>query len=74
LKQTVTAKEKEAVDLKEKYEIYLEKAKFIIKMLDPNNNQLLNAEISSLKSQLNEKEKKIIELVVCALLIDLEHT
>ncbi len=74
MKQTVTAKEKEAVDLKEKYEIYLEKAKFIIKMLDPNNNQLLNAEISSLKSQLNEKEKKIIELVVCALLIDLEHT
>ncbi len=64
LKHVVITKEKDAADLKEKYEVYLGKAKFIIKMLDPNNNQLTNNEINSLRNNLNAKDKQIDELTV----------
>lgn len=62
----LAAKEKEIVELNEKYRIYLEKAKIVIKSLDPRNTPNAgahtNTEMQFLKSQLSEKEKLVKQL------------
>lgn len=52
-------KEKEMKDLNEKYRVYLEKAKIVIKTLDPRNSTNANSEVQFLKTQLIEKERQI---------------
>ena len=56
-------KEKEIIDLNEKYRVYLEKAKIVIKSLDPRNSNG-NNEAQYLKNQLIEKDKQIKQLMV----------
>lgn len=60
----ISAKEKEIVEINEKYRIYLEKAKVVIKSLDPRNGSTSNHEIQFLKTQLTEKDKIIKQLTV----------
>ncbi len=60
----MTAKEKEIAELNEKYRIYLEKAKIVIKSLDPRNNSTNNHEVQFLKTQMIEKDKTIKQLTV----------
>uniref|UniRef100_A0A4W4FUX9 Calponin-homology (CH) domain-containing protein n=1 Tax=Electrophorus electricus TaxID=8005 RepID=A0A4W4FUX9_ELEEL len=47
--------------MEERYKLYLEKARNVIRALDPKLNPA-SAEIQSLKNQLSEKEKKIVTL------------
>uniref|UniRef100_A0A673GF43 Protein Hook homolog 1 n=1 Tax=Sinocyclocheilus rhinocerous TaxID=307959 RepID=A0A673GF43_9TELE len=47
--------------MEERYKMYLEKARDVIRALDPKLNPA-SAEIQSLKAQLSEKEKRIIAL------------
>uniref|UniRef100_A0A671L9V9 Protein Hook homolog 1-like n=1 Tax=Sinocyclocheilus anshuiensis TaxID=1608454 RepID=A0A671L9V9_9TELE len=47
--------------MEDRYKMYLEKARDVIRALDPKLNPA-SAEIQSLKAQLSEKEKKIIAL------------
>ncbi|KAM9435799.1 protein Hook homolog 1 isoform 2-T2 [Clarias gariepinus] len=47
--------------MEERYKMYLEKARNVIRALDPKLNPA-SAEIQTLKSQLSEKEKRIIDL------------
>uniref|UniRef100_A0A671PFT2 Protein Hook homolog 1 n=1 Tax=Sinocyclocheilus anshuiensis TaxID=1608454 RepID=A0A671PFT2_9TELE len=49
--------------MEERYKMYLEKARDVIRALDPKLNPA-SAEIQSLKAQLSEKEKRIIALEV----------
>ncbi|CAF0817325.1 unnamed protein product [Brachionus calyciflorus] len=58
----IQTKEKEINDLNEKYRVYLEKAKIVIKSLDPRNSNG-NTEVQYLKNQLVEKEKQIKQLM-----------
>ncbi|RXN24300.1 Hook -like protein [Labeo rohita] len=47
--------------MEDRYKMYLEKARDVIRALDPKLNPA-SAEIQSLKAQLSEKDKKIIAL------------
>ena len=58
------AKEKELAEANEKYRIYLEKAKIVIKSLDPRNGQPSDNELSFLRQQLTDKDKLIKQLTV----------
>lgn len=58
------SKEKELKELNEKYRGYLEKAKIVIKTLDPRNSTNGSNEVQFLKNQLAEKEKQIKHLTV----------
>lgn len=64
----LNAKEKEIIDLNEKYRVYLEKAKIVIKSLDPRNSNGIN-EIQYLKNQIIDKEKQIKQLMVIIIII-----
>jgi hypothetical protein len=64
LKDKLSVKEKEINVIHENYRNYLEKAKVVIKSLDPSYNQATSSEIQTLKNQVTEKEKKIKQLVV----------
>lgn len=59
------AHEKEIKEMNEKYRGYLEKAKIVIKTLDPRNSTNGCSEVQFLKTQLAEKEKQIKQLMVC---------
>jgi len=61
------AAEKRIVEQDEKYRAYLEKAKVVIKSLDPRNSTSTNNEVQILKAQLAEKDKVIKQLTVCLL-------
>jgi len=61
------AAEKRIVEQDEKYRAYLEKAKVVIKSLDPRNSTSSNNEVQILKAQLAEKDKVIKQLTVCLL-------
>lgn len=50
--------------MNEKYRGYLEKAKIVIKTLDPRNSTNGCSEVQFLKTQLAEKEKQIKQLMV----------
>nr|BAK00177.1 predicted protein [Hordeum vulgare subsp. vulgare] len=56
------AHEKEIKEMNEKYRGYLEKAKIVIKTLDPRNSTNGCSEVQFLKTQLAEKEKQIKQL------------
>jgi hypothetical protein len=58
------AAEKRIVEQDEKYRAYLEKAKVVIKSLDPRNSTSSNNEVQILKAQLAEKDKVIKQLTV----------
>uniref|UniRef100_A0A673H7D1 Hook microtubule-tethering protein 1 n=2 Tax=Sinocyclocheilus rhinocerous TaxID=307959 RepID=A0A673H7D1_9TELE len=54
-------KDEDMREMEDRYKMYLEKARDVIRALDPKLNPA-SAEIQSLKAQLSEKEKKIIAL------------
>lgn len=63
LQELLIQKEQEMKSMEAKYKKYLEKAKSVIKTLDPKQNSSGNApEIDTLKNQLQEKEKFIENL------------
>jgi hypothetical protein len=51
--------------MEERYVQYLEKAKMILRQMDPRNtNSISNQEIQSLRKQLDEKDRKLKDLDV----------
>jgi hypothetical protein len=61
-------KSREKQEQVELYRGYLEKAKIVIKYLDPTKVAGNNSELDYLRSQLNDKERIIKQLTVCVLL------
>ena len=55
-------KDIEMQGMEERYKKYIEKAKSVIKTLDPKQNPNAAPEMSALKAQINEKDKVIDEL------------
>jgi len=62
LSETLQKKEAEMAGMEERYKKYIEKAKSVIKTLDPKQNPNAAPEVSALKAQLTEKDKVIDEL------------
>merc|ERR1740129_2016006 len=62
LTETLHKKEAEMAGMEERYKKYIEKAKSVIKTLDPKQNPNAAPEVSALKAQLTEKDKVIDEL------------
>lgn len=58
----IQAKDKELNEANETYRMYLEKAKIVIKSLDPRNGQSSDNELNYLRTQLAEKDKQIKQL------------
>lgn len=67
----ITKKTEEINSMEERYVQYLEKAKMVLRQMDPrNSNSIGHQEIQGLKKQLDEKERKIKDLEVnCFFLI-----
>lgn len=63
MQETLGRKETELQALEERYKKYIEKAKSVIKSLDPKQNSG-SAEVAVLRSQLLEKHKIIEDLEV----------
>ncbi|XP_077331540.1 protein Hook homolog 3 isoform X2 [Lithobates pipiens] len=57
LQEALRKKEEEMKQMEERYKKYLEKAKSVIRTLDPKQNQGSGPEIQSLKNQLQERDK-----------------
>merc|ERR1711935_923639 len=62
LSETIHKKDVEMQGMEERYKKYIEKAKSVIKTLDPKQNPNAAPEVSALKQQLTEKDKMIEEL------------
>lgn len=62
LQETLEKKQVEMQGMEERYKKYIEKAKSVIKTLDPKQNPNAAPEMSALKSQIQEKDKVIDEL------------
>jgi len=62
LTETLHKKEAEMAGMEERYKKYIEKAKSVIKTLDPKQNPNAAPEVSALKTQLQDKDKVIDEL------------
>jgi len=62
LTETLAKKEADMAGMEERYKKYIEKAKSVIKTLDPKQNPNVAPEVSKLKSQLVDKDKVIDEL------------
>merc|ERR1719427_1448274 len=63
LKEQLKQKDQERVKMEERYKNYLEKAKKVIRNLDPNKNQQnLNPQLTKLKMELADKDKIIKQL------------
>merc|ERR1712179_254697 len=62
LQDTLAKKDIEMQGMEERYKKYIEKAKSVIKTLDPKQNPNAAPEVSALKAQLTEKDKVIDEL------------
>ncbi|GBM65833.1 Protein Hook [Araneus ventricosus] len=62
LQESLNRKDEEMRAMEERYRRYLEKAKNVIKTLDPKKNPYSHLDIVSLKTQLLEKEKIISNL------------
>lgn len=58
LQRGLTKKDEDMRAMEERYKMYLEKARNVIKALDPKQNPA-NAEIQALKTQIIERDKKI---------------
>ena len=57
LTETLHKKETEMAGMEERYKKYIEKAKSVIKTLDPKQNPNAAPEVSALKTQLQDKDK-----------------
>ncbi|XP_018418872.1 PREDICTED: protein Hook homolog 3 isoform X1 [Nanorana parkeri] len=57
LQEALRKKEEDMKQMEERYKKYLEKAKSVIRTLDPKQNQGSGPEIQSLKNQLQERDK-----------------
>ena len=57
LTETLHKKEAEMAGMEERYKKYIEKAKSVIKTLDPKQNPNAAPEVSALKTQLQDKDK-----------------
>ncbi|XP_069818316.1 protein Hook homolog 3 isoform X1 [Dendropsophus ebraccatus] len=57
LQEALRKKEEDMKQMEERYKKYLEKAKSVIRTLDPKQNQGSGPEIQALKNQLQEKDK-----------------
>merc|ERR1712147_362701 len=62
LNETIQKKDAEINKMEERYKKYIDKAKSVIKTLDPKHNPNAAPEVSALKAQLQEKDKVIDEL------------
>lgn len=61
----ISTKTLEINAMEERYVQYLEKAKMILRQMDPrNNNSISNQEIQSLRKQIDEKDRKLKDLNV----------
>ncbi|XP_075459986.1 protein Hook homolog 3 isoform X7 [Ascaphus truei] len=62
LQEALRKKEDDMKQMEERYKKYLEKAKSVIRTLDPKQNQGTGPELQSLKNQLQERDKMFISL------------
>ena len=62
LNDTLQKKDAEINRMEERYKKYIDKAKSVIKTLDPKHNPNAAPEVSALRAQLQEKDKVIDEL------------
>ncbi|XP_015508066.1 protein Hook homolog 3 isoform X1 [Parus major] len=62
LQEALRKKEEEMKQMEERYKKYLEKAKSVIRTLDPKQNQGAAPEIQALKNQLQERDRKFHSL------------
>ena len=62
LNETIQKKDAEINKMEERYKKYIDKAKSVIKTLDPKHNPNAAPEVSALRAQLQEKDKVIDEL------------
>nr|XP_033772758.1 protein Hook homolog 3 isoform X2 [Geotrypetes seraphini] len=62
LQEALRKKEEEMKQMEERYKKYLEKAKSVIRTLDPKQNQGTVPELQALKNQLQERDRMILSL------------
>uniref|UniRef100_A0A3B3DYX9 Hook microtubule tethering protein 3 n=1 Tax=Oryzias melastigma TaxID=30732 RepID=A0A3B3DYX9_ORYME len=62
LEEALKKKDDEMKQMEERYKKYLEKAKSVIRTLDPKQNQGSGPEVQALKNQLQEKERMLHSL------------
>ncbi|XP_053321730.1 protein Hook homolog 3 isoform X1 [Spea bombifrons] len=62
LQDALRKKEEDMKQMEERYKKYLEKAKSVIRTLDPKQNQGSGPEIQALKNQLQERDKMLLSL------------
>ncbi|OCT59222.1 hypothetical protein XELAEV_18001175mg [Xenopus laevis] len=62
LQDALRKKEEDMKQMEERYKKYLEKAKSVIRTLDPKQNQGTGPEIQALKNQLQERDKMFVSL------------
>ncbi|XP_023194060.1 protein Hook homolog 3 isoform X2 [Xiphophorus maculatus] len=62
LEEALKKKDEEMKQMEERYKKYLEKAKSVIRTLDPKQNQGSGPEVQALKNQLQEKERMLFSL------------
>uniref|UniRef100_A0A4X2KHY8 Protein Hook homolog 3 n=1 Tax=Vombatus ursinus TaxID=29139 RepID=A0A4X2KHY8_VOMUR len=62
LQEALRKKEEEMKQMEERYKKYLEKAKSVIRTLDPKQNQGAAPEIQALKNQLQERDRMFLSL------------
>uniref|UniRef100_A0A672ZNT5 Protein Hook homolog 3 n=1 Tax=Sphaeramia orbicularis TaxID=375764 RepID=A0A672ZNT5_9TELE len=73
LEDALKKKDDDMKQMEERYKKYLEKAKSVIRTLDPKQNQGSGPEVQALKNQLQEKERMLHSLEVITVLITLEN-
>jgi len=65
---TIAIKAAEINAMEERYVQYLEKAKMVLRQMDPrNSNSISHQEIQILRKQIDEKDRRIKDLEVCDL-------
>ncbi|XP_023254226.1 protein Hook homolog 3-like, partial [Seriola lalandi dorsalis] len=62
LEEALKKKDDDMKQMEERYKKYLEKAKSVIRTLDPKQNQGSGPEVQALKNQLQEKERMLHSL------------
>lgn len=62
LQEVLQKKDEEMRNMEERYRKYLEKAKSVIRTLDPKHNSASSSEVQLLRNQLHEKTKIIEHL------------
>ena len=64
LEEALKKKDEDMKQMEDRYKKYLEKAKSVIRTLDPKQNQGSAPEVQALKNQLQEKERMLHSLEV----------